>query len=140
MPRMGSRRNKGATANVVFLALACATALLFVASIDVIFLRTPIEKQMGIVQKIFYFHVPAACALYLGGAACFGGSVAYLLRPTEVRDAIARSGAELAVVFGATALTMGLLGVGSGADHVAPVRAHLHRVLGAAEVLRRRRG
>ena len=30
---------------------------------------------MGIVQKIFYFHVPSAYAMYLGAGACFVGSL-----------------------------------------------------------------
>ena len=30
---------------------------------------------MGIVQKIFYFHVPSAYAMYIGATACFVGSV-----------------------------------------------------------------
>lgn len=64
---------------------------------------------MGIVQKIFYFHVPSAYAMYLGAAACFVGSLGYLLRPTDVRDALARAGAEIAVVFGAIVLTTGPL-------------------------------
>ena len=67
-----------------------------------IFLRAPIESRMGIVQKIFYFHVPSAYAMYIGAAACFFGSMAYLVRPSDVADAIGRAGAEAAVAFGAT--------------------------------------
>jgi heme exporter protein C len=55
---------------------------------------------MGIVQKIFYFHVPSAYAMYIGAAACFAGSIGYLLKPTDARDALAFAGAELAIVMG----------------------------------------
>jgi heme exporter protein C len=82
---------------------------MFVVTINHVFLVSPIEARMGIVQKIFYFHVPAAYSMYIGATACFVGSVAYLLRPTDARDALARAGAEVAVVFGAIVLTTGPL-------------------------------
>ena len=37
-----------------------------------IFAVAPVEATMGIVQKIFYFHVPSAYVMYLGAAVCFG--------------------------------------------------------------------
>ena len=64
---------------------------------------------MGIVQKIFYFHVPSAYAMYIGAGACFVGSVAYFLSPTDGRDAFAKAGAETAVAFGLIVLTTGPL-------------------------------
>jgi heme exporter protein C len=92
----------------VFLGLVGVDAVLFVWTLQVI-LRCPAEKTMGVVQKIFYFHVPCIYSFYLGAVACFVGSVSYLIRPTDVRDALARAGAEVAVVFGATMLTSGPL-------------------------------
>ncbi len=97
------------TLDGVFYALLVTTGVVFVVEILLIFLRAPVEARMGIVQKIFYFHVPAAYAVYLGATACFGGSLAYLLRPTDARDAVARAGAEAAVTFGAIVLTTGPL-------------------------------
>lgn len=93
----------------LFYALACLTAVTFVTEIFFIFLKAPVEVRMGIVQKIFYFHVPSAYAMYLGATACFVGSAAYLVRPTDARDALARAGAEAAVAFGAIVLTTGPL-------------------------------
>jgi heme exporter protein C len=92
-----------------FYGLAALTAVAFVAEILLVFLRAPIEARMGIVQKIFYFHVPSAYAMYIGAAACFFGSMAYLVRPTDAADALGRAGAEAAVVFGAIVLTTGPL-------------------------------
>src|SRR5580704_17674104 len=97
------------TLDGVFYSLLVTTGVVFVVEIRLIFLRAPVEARMGIVQKIFYFHVPAAYAVYLGATACFGGSLAYLLRPTDARDAVARAGAEAAVVFGTIVLTTGPL-------------------------------
>ena len=95
--------------DTAFFALAAATAAAFVAEIFFVFLRVPIEARMGIVQKIFYFHVPSWYGMYIGAGACFLGSLGYLVRPTDVRDAFARSGAETAVVFGAVGLITGPL-------------------------------
>jgi heme exporter protein C len=97
------------TIDGVFYALAALTAVLFVFDIFFVFLKVPTEARMGIVQKIFYFHVPAAYSMYLGATACFAGSVAYLIRPTDTADAVGRAGAEAAVAFGAIMLTTGPL-------------------------------
>ena len=93
----------------VFYALLATTVVVFVSEILFIFLKAPVEARMGIVQKIFYFHVPAAYAVYLGAGACFFGSLVYLIRPTDLPDAVARAGAEAAVAFGTVVLTTGPL-------------------------------
>jgi heme exporter protein C len=95
--------------DVAFYALVALTALAFVVEILFVFLRVPTEARMGIVQKIFYFHVPSAYAMYLGATACFLGSVAYLVKPTDASDAFAHAGAQAAVAFGAIVLTTGPL-------------------------------
>ena len=95
--------------DVIFYGLVAVTAATFVIEILFVFLSTPVEARMGIVQKIFYFHVPSAYAMYLGATACFLGSVGYLARPSDASDALARAGAEVAVVFGAIVLMTGPL-------------------------------
>ena len=95
--------------NAIFYGLVGVATVLYIATINMVFLRVPTERTMGIVQKIFYFHVPSAYCMYVGAAACLVGSIGYLLKPTDERDALARAGAELAVVFGAVVLTTGPL-------------------------------
>ena len=95
--------------DALFYALLVATAVAFVGETLFVFLKAPIEARMGIVQKIFYFHVPSWYGMYIGAAACFVGSMAYLVRPTDARDAFARAGAETAVAFGAIGLITGPL-------------------------------
>ncbi len=95
--------------DTAFYALAALSAAAFVAEVLVIFLKAPIEARMGIVQKIFYFHVPSWYGMYIGAGACFLGSLMYLVRATDLRDAFARAGAETAVVFGAIGLITGPL-------------------------------
>jgi heme exporter protein C len=100
---------RGNTQNPIFYGLLALGAALYIATINIVFLKAPLEVTMGIAQKIFYFHVPSAIAMYIGATACFLGSCAYLLRPTDARDAFARAGAEVAVVFGLIVLTTGPL-------------------------------
>ncbi len=95
--------------NTLFLALFGVTSALVLLDIHLIFFYAPVERTMGIVQKIFYFHAPSAYSMYLGAGACFLGSVGYLLKPTDARDAFARAGAELAVAYGLIVLTTGPL-------------------------------
>jgi heme exporter protein C len=95
--------------DTLFYGFVAVTALSFVGEIALIFLKAPIEARMGIVQKIFYFHVPSWWSMYIGAGACFLGSLAYLVRPTDARDAFARAGAETAVAFGSIGLVTGPL-------------------------------
>jgi heme exporter protein C len=103
--KSGSQRRSDA----LFVPLLVLSTALLVATIYWTFIKAPIEAQMGIVQKIFYFHVPSAYAMYIGATACFIGSVMYLLKPTDARDALARAGAEVAIIFGAIVLITGPL-------------------------------
>jgi heme exporter protein C len=99
----------GKTGSLAFYALFAVTAASVITAIHVVFLATPVEETMGVVQKIFYFHVPAAFAMYVGAIACFIGSAMYVFSPTDKRDAFARAGAETAVAFGLIVLTTGPL-------------------------------
>ncbi|HEY6460786.1 MAG TPA: cytochrome c biogenesis protein CcsA [Polyangiaceae bacterium] len=104
-----ARSRAASRSDTAFYALLAVTAVAIVAELYFVFLVTPIERRMGIVQKIFYFHVPSWYGMYLGAGACFLGSLAYLIRTTDARDAFARAGAEVAVVFGAIGLITGPL-------------------------------
>ncbi len=97
--------------NALGAALIAVTAAVFAYHIWFIFTQTPNAQLAagGLAQKIFYFHVPSAYAMYLGGVACFLASAAYLVGATDRRDAWARAGAEVAVLFGIMVLTSGPL-------------------------------
>jgi heme exporter protein C len=95
--------------DAAFYVLLALTAVAFIVEIQLIFLQAPVEKTMGIVQKIFYFHVPAAIGMYVAAIACFFGSAAYLYSPTDARDALGKAGAEAAVAFGVIVLVTGPL-------------------------------
>jgi heme exporter protein C len=104
-----SRNSTGSGGSTVFYALLATSTLLLLATIHVVFLKAPIEARMGIVQKIFYFHVPSAYAMYIGATACFVGSLGYLLKPRDGWDALARAGAELSIVMGLIVMVTGPL-------------------------------
>ena len=80
-------------------ALSGVAIALAVASLWAIFVHAPVELQMGIVQKIFYFHVPSAYAMYVGFTLAMIGSVGYLWRRQERWDALAVAGAEVGLLF-----------------------------------------
>jgi len=69
----------------------------------------PIESTMGVIQKIFYFHVPSAAASFAAAFVCGIASALYLWRRNRIADHFAVSGAELAVVFGLIVLVTGPL-------------------------------
>jgi heme exporter protein C len=92
--------------------MLCAVAAVTLgALLDATFYYAPMAQMAagGFAQKIFYFHVPAAYAMYVAGAACLIGSAGYLLRPTPLLDAWAKAGAECAVFFGMIVMTSGPL-------------------------------
>ena len=92
-----------------FLALAAATAVLFVVAIWQVFLVAPVEAVMGVVQKIFYFHVSAAMMFFLAFTVTAAASIAYLVTRKARWDAVAASSAESGVMLCAMVLVTGPL-------------------------------
>ena len=64
---------------------------------------------MGLIQKIFYFHVPAWIVMFLAVAICGVASAVHLFRQKPAADRLAVAAAELAVVFGIIGLATGPL-------------------------------
>ena len=87
-------------------ALVCF--LMFMVS-PLLIANAPYEATMGLVQKIFYYHVPSALTFFVAAVVCGVNSWRYLFRRNEHADRIAASAAELAVVFGAITLVTGPL-------------------------------
>ena len=91
-----------------FVAVATAAAVGFLI-VPSLILGAPLEPVMGVVQKIFYFHVPSATMLFLSTFVCAGGSIAFLFKGSEAGDRVAAAAGELAVLFGACTLVTGPL-------------------------------
>ena len=67
----------------------------------------PYEATMGLIQKIFYFHVGAAMAMFVGAFACGIGSAVFLFGHRKAGDRVAVAAAELTSVFGIIVLVTG---------------------------------
>jgi heme exporter protein C len=92
----------------VFTPLAILTAVLFAAS-PVLIAGAPYESTMGLIQKIFYYHVPSWFAMFAGVFICGIASIVYLFRSRPEADRLAVAAAEVAVVFGLIGLVTGPL-------------------------------
>ena len=92
----------------IFALVLAATAAMF-AYAPVMVANAPFESTMGLVQKIFYFHVPAWFAMFTGAFMCGIASGVYLFKGSRDADHYAVTGAEIAVVFGLIGLITGPL-------------------------------
>jgi heme exporter protein C len=82
---------------------------LILASAPIMIARAPFESTMGLVQKIFYFHMPPAMLMLLSAIFCGLISAAFLIKRRPVFDWIAYAAAELTVLYGAIAMVTGPL-------------------------------
>jgi heme exporter protein C len=80
-------------------ALLTLTAILVPVCLHLIFQIVPTEGRMGVVQRIFYFHVPSALAGFTGVLLCALFSLLYLWRRDRRWDRLANASAELGVLF-----------------------------------------
>lgn len=87
--------------------LLASTFVSMLVSLYLVFVRVPVERQMGPVQKIFYFHVPSAWVAFLAFFVVFAASLMYLKTRLEVYDIIAGSSAQVGVVFTTIVLISG---------------------------------
>jgi heme exporter protein C len=76
-----------------FLALAGIAIWLVLAAL------APVERTQGIIQKIFYAHVPCVPPAYLGFILTAIGGIGYLRTRKQTWDRLAVAGAEVGIVF-----------------------------------------
>lgn len=93
----------------VFPVVAALALLATVLAMGLVFFYAPIEQTMGIVQKIFYVHVPAAMASYMGFTITSVCAFLYLLSPRRHWDIAAIASAQLGLLFCAYVLISGPL-------------------------------
>jgi heme exporter protein C len=80
-------------------SLAIATLAMMSAAIFMVFVYVPTEAQQGIVQRIFYFHVPCAWVAFAAFALVAISSVFYLWLGQQVWDDLAYAAAEIGMLF-----------------------------------------
>ncbi len=82
---------------------------MFLTNLALVFLYVPTERVMGIVQRIFYFHVPLALVGFLSFFIVFIASVLYLVKRSEKWDRRAQAAAEVGIVFLTGAIITGAI-------------------------------
>src|SRR5712692_5457127 len=81
-------------------------ALVALAGYSALFLA-PTERTMGLIQRIFYFHVPSAWTGFVAFFIVCVASVAYLLKRAPKWDWLAVSAAEVGVAYFTAVLVTG---------------------------------
>ncbi|NJK89959.1 MAG: cytochrome c biogenesis protein CcsA [Myxococcales bacterium] len=89
--------------------LSLAAAVFLATGAYMAFFYAPSERIMGFIQKIFYFHVPAAWMMLLSVPLMAVGSIGYLITRRNVWDRISDAAVELAILFGVLVLVTGPL-------------------------------
>lgn len=87
--------------------LLISSFALLLISFYLIFIWSPVEKVMGIVQKIFYIHVASASTAFLAFFVVFVFSILYLIKRKRIYDIYANVSAEIGVVLTTIVLTTG---------------------------------
>jgi len=101
-PVMAKRAVANTTSGTAVLAeriLFILVAVLVPCCLHVVFRIVPTEGKMGVVQRIFYFHVPSAFAGFLGVGLCALFSALYLWTRDRRLDLLAHASAEIGVLF-----------------------------------------
>ena len=87
--------------------LIVISTFMMLTAIYVIFFNVPTERVMGIVQKIFYFHLPIAFTAFLSFFVAFVCGVLYLVKKDIKWDIIGSASVEIGVVFTTLVLITG---------------------------------
>jgi len=75
------------------------TLTTMIAALAMVFLYVPNERVQGLVQRIFYFHLPSAWNTFLGFFIVAGAGASYLWQGNRFFDLLAQAAAEIGMVF-----------------------------------------
>lgn len=90
-------------------ALFYASAALMGITLYAVFIWVPTELNLGVSQRIFYFHVPLGWLGMLSMVIVAVAAIAYLVTGKEKWDALAYATAELGIVFASLILVTGVI-------------------------------
>lgn len=79
--------------------LPAATFLAMLAAIYLVFVYVPSDRVQGIVQRIFYFHVPLAIMTFVAFSVVAVASACFLWRGSRAWDRVAYASAEIGMLF-----------------------------------------
>ncbi len=89
-------------------ALLVTSAALMLLTLYLVFIWVPTERNLGISQRIFYFHVSLAWVGFLAFFFVLVGSVGYLWKRSRSYDNLAYASAEVGMVFTTLMLITGV--------------------------------
>ena len=89
--------------------LLYASAALMGVTLYAVFFWVPTELNLGVSQRIFYFHVPLGWIGMVSVVVVAVASIVYLITGREGWDALAYAAAELGVVFASLILVTGVI-------------------------------
>jgi len=87
--------------------LTVATGIMMAIAIYLVFVYVPTERIQGVVQRIFYFHVPAAWSAFTGFLIVAIASALFLWRGGRNSDLVAHAAAEVGLLFCTMVLVTG---------------------------------
>jgi heme exporter protein C len=103
------KNQKSEIKNTILAAYWLLTAAAFTSVAALIFTWTPEEKTMGLIQKIFYFHLPLAINTFLSCLVVFIAGIGYLVQRQTWWDDLAAAAAKVAVVLCSGVLLTGMI-------------------------------
>jgi len=83
------------------------TSIMMLVNLYNIFIAVPTESSMGIIQRIFYFHLPSAFLAFLAFGVTFVYSIRYLIKRDMWLDRVAFCSAEIGIIFTTIVLVTG---------------------------------
>jgi heme exporter protein C len=93
------------------------TAVLFLGTISMLVLYTPVEPTMGPIQKIYYVHLPVAIGTFTGALLVFIAGLGYLWQRSLWWDDLAQAAGELTVLLCSVVLLTGMFWAKSAWGH-----------------------
>lgn len=89
------------------LALLGLFSVFLLIDFYLIFVHAPEERVQGVVQKIFYFHVSSAFAMYLAFLIAGGAAFVYLWKRAPLWNALSHAGTSVGLLFCTMVLVSG---------------------------------
>ena len=75
--------------------LLILSTLLMLAALFMVFVYVPTDAREGIIQRIFYFHVPVAWNAFMAFFVTFAAGITYLVKRNPFWDTVASASAEI---------------------------------------------
>ena len=89
--------------------LGLLSLVLMIANLYMIFIFAPNEATMGVIQRIFYFHLPAGISSYVSAYLLGFGSIMFLIKRDLKWDRFAAASGEMGVLFTSLSIMSGAM-------------------------------